>query len=109
MSVIQGISEQCHLQSSNPMAGRSNSESLILSVTRCLSKCSIPEWCAILSPHQQASNIKNLGVIGMSPAENKTILSRRKMEQKFKKEENDVTLKANVSTFFPILSVIPDD
>lgn len=45
----------------------------------------------------------------MSPAENKTILSRRKMEQKFRKEENDVTLKANVSTFFPILSVIPDD
>ena len=61
------------------------------------------QWCAILSPHKQASNTKNLGMIGMSPAENKTILSRRKMEQKFKKEENDVTLKANHVNLLPNL------
>ena len=39
----------------------------------------------------------------MSPAENKTILSRRKMEQKFKKKENDVTLKANHVNLLPNL------
>lgn len=37
----------------------------------------------------------------MSPAENKTIFSRRKMEKKLKEEENGVILKTNYVNLLP--------
>lgn len=61
------------------------------------------------SPQVTKFNSKSLGVTGMSPTENKMIFSRRKMEQKFKMEENGVFGRQSMSTTSPILPAITDN
>lgn len=64
-----------------------------------------------VNPNPQVTkfNSKSLGVTGMSPTENKMILSRRKMEPEFKTEENGVFGRQTISTTSPILPAITDN